>query len=288
MPSSSGTMTGNGQLLINLNRLLAAEIKLDIEEGNSELAYSKWLKNHLIINHIFQQESTAIEHAIFLVIDGFNLYALENLLFKSHEIGIKHFEELQTILKPTNLERYNLAGMVRAEYTFVSTEFFKQHNQELKKMHVKENYLHPEFIRNRLYHAHMDFLNSAQKPPATFRTSSVEMYKKHGVTTMSVFDYYWLDPLNSVLSKMLTGGFIKSLSLVSSMHAKSALISSLNLSLKIKQQKIATSNIQAFLNRAGKQYDCPFTNQPMQFDAQENIIFCENPETKNHVAEVRL
>jgi hypothetical protein len=288
MPDWRG-MSANGQLLINLNKLLAAEIKLDIETGHDEMAYSKWLASHSFITHVLKQDGTAIDRAIFLVLDGINLYSIENLLFKSPNIGINHFDELEIILKPTSLERYNLKGMLRAEYHFINTEFFNKHNQKLIQTHMQKDYsFHPEFIRNRLYRAHIDFFNVAQKSPAKFRTSMDELYRKHGGTTTSVLDYYWLDPINSVLSKMLTGGFIKSLELIRSMHAKNALISLLNLSLQIKQEKIPPANIQAFLNRAGKQYNCPFTNQPMQFDAQKNILFCENPESKSRVANLRL
>lgn len=277
--SSNGQTHYSGQTLINLNKLLAEEIKLNIETGNYEMAYSKWLANHHFINHLLKQDTTAIERAIFLVLDGINLYSLENLLFKSPEIGIKHFDELETTLKPTDLERYNLAGMLRADYNFFNTEFLKKQNQVAL--------FHPEFIRNRIYRAQMDLLNRAQKPPATFSASRLELNKKYGGAA-NVFAYNWLDPFNSFLSMRLTSEFARNLHLVGAMHAKNVLISSLNLSLQIKQQKISPANIKAFLNRIDKQYDCPFTNQPMQFDAQKNILFCDNPESKTRVAEVRL
>lgn len=277
--SSNGQTHWNGQTLINLNKLLAEEIKLNIETGNDEMAYSKWLANHHFISHVLKQETTAIERAIFLVLDGVNLYSLENILFKSPELGINHFDELSTILKSNSLERYNLKGMQRAEYAFFNDNFFKKQK--------KISYLHPEFIRNRIYRMQIDYLESAQKSPSTFQTSRFELNRKYGASE-SLMDYYWLDPYNSVLANRFTSGHMKSLELVSAMHAKNALINSLNLSIQIKLEKIPPANIQAFLNRAGKQYDCPFTNQPMQFDAQKNILFCANPESKTRVAEVRL
>ncbi|MDI1309225.1 MAG: hypothetical protein PSV17_07300 [Methylotenera sp.] len=277
--SSHGQIHYSGQTLINLNKLLAEEIKLNIQTGNSEAAYSKWLANHHFISHILKQDTTAIEHAVFLVLDGINLYSLENLLFKSPEIGIKHFEELQVVLKPTNIERYNLAGMLRADYNFFNIEFLKKQNQT--------TVFHREFIRNRIYRAQVDLLNRAQKPPATFSASRHELNEKYGETT-NIFAYNWLDPFNSFLAMRLTSGFAKNLYLIGSMHAKNALINSLNLSVQIKQKKISPAKIQEFLNQAGKQYDCPFTNQPMQFDAQNNILFCDIPESKTRVAEVRL
>lgn len=279
IPNTSGTVTGNGQILINLNRLLAAEIKLDIEAGNSELAYSKWLKNHQFINHLFQQQGTAIERAIFLVVDGFNLYALENLLFKSPEIGINHFDELSAILKSNGLERYNLKGMLRAEYAFVNDSFFKKQK--------KFTYLHPEFILNRIYRMHIDYLESAQKSPSTFETSRNELHRKYKISR-NLMDYNWLDPYNSVIANMYTSGLMKSLELVSSMHAKNALIRLLNLSTQIRQQKVAKTEIQAFLNQAGTEFNCPFTSKPMQFDKEKNSLFCDKPESNYRVAEVRL
>lgn len=279
MPYWRGT-SANGQILINLNKLLAAEIKLNIEAGNYEAAYSKWLTNHNFISHVLKQDGTAIDRAIFLVLDGVNLYSLENLLFKSPRIGINHFDELQITFKPTNLERYNLEGMLRAEYTFINTEFFKKQN--------KVTIFHREFIRNRIFRTQTDLLSRLQKPPSTFSVSRLEMNIRYGVTKATIFDYNWLDPFNSILSMRFTSEFIRDLYLVSSMHAKNALISLLNLSLQIKQEKIPSANIQAFLNRAGRQYNCPFTNQPMQFDSQQNILFCNNPESKTRVAEVRL
>jgi len=271
--------TWNGQTVINLNKLISAEIQLDVEAGNAEAAYKKWFANHQFISNVLKQEGNALNRAIFLVVDGINLDSLENLLFKSPETGINHFDKLNPTLKSNGLESYNLKGMMRAEYTLVN---------DLLKKQKKIAYLHPEFIRNRIYRAQMDFLDKAQKPPSTFEVSRNELNKKYGFSTLNLMGYYWLDPYNSMLANMITGGFIKGLYLVSSMHTKNSLICLLNLSVQIKQQKIVKIEIQAFLDRAGIENNCPFTNKPMQFDSEKNIIFCENPETKSRVAQVRI
>lgn len=277
MPTFRG-MGSNGQIIINLNRLLAAEIKLDIEAGNSELAYSKWLKNHQFINHVFGQEGVLIDHAIFLVIDDFNLYALENLLLKSPEIGEKHFDELNAMLKTKGLERYNLAGMTKAEYAYYNELFYEKQ--------AKTAYLHPEFIRNRMYRFHLEYLKQVQNSPSAYGNIQVDLNEKYG--KVMVLDKGWLDPFNNVLFKRQSSGFIKSFSLLSSMHAKNALMKLLNLSIQIRQQKITGSKVQTFLNDAGAEYNCPFTNKPMQWDAAKNTIYCKNPEAQPRVAEVRL
>ena len=117
MPSWRGT-SGNGPYVINLNKLILAEIKLDIVAGNSEIAFKKWLDNFRFISRVLGQDSTMIERAIFLVADGMCIGSLEDMLFKSPEISTKHSDELITALKPSSLERYNLEGMMRAEYNF--------------------------------------------------------------------------------------------------------------------------------------------------------------------------
>lgn len=277
IPSSRG-INSNGQIIINLNKLLAAEIKLDIDAGNSELAYSKWLKNHQLINRVFGQEGVLSDRAIFLVIDGFNLYALENLLLKSPEIGEKHFDELNAILKTKGLERYNLAGVARAENALYNEIFYA-------KLENK-SYLHPEFIRNRMYRFYMDYLKQAQSSPSTYSKIQDNLNDKYG--KVMVLDSGWLDPFNNMLFKKQASGLIKGFYLFSSMHAKNALMKLLNLSIQIRQQKIAGSKVQTFLNDSGTEYNCPFTNKPMQWDAAKNTIYCKNPEAQPRVAEVRL
>lgn len=71
------------------------------------------------------------------------------------------------------------------------------------------------------------------------------------------------------------------------MHFKNAHIKLLNLSLKIRHQKIADADIQAFLNQAGVDFSNPFTNQPMRYDAVKKLLFCEEP-TDSYKVEVRL
>ena len=46
-----GTNAG-GQSLLDVNRLLVADIKLDIDTGNDEVAYQKWKANTVFINNL--------------------------------------------------------------------------------------------------------------------------------------------------------------------------------------------------------------------------------------------
>ena len=277
MPSWQG-VSGNGQYVINLNKLISAEIMLDLESGNSDGAYTKWRDNHVFISRVLKQDGTMIERAIFLVVDGINLASLENILFKSPEISITHFENLSRLLKANKLERYNLKGMLRADYTFLDNEMFIKKNN--KAMNV-------DYIKNRLYRFQLDFLNRAQLPPSTFDKSRYEMNAKYEFGS-NIFKYDWLNPQQSVLAYLIISGQSRGFHLVKSMHSKDALIKLLNLSIHIQQQKIQNENIQTFLNKAGSDYNNPFTNKPMQWDAKNKVIYCTEPSSEGRKIAVRL
>jgi hypothetical protein len=281
IPSWQG-VSGNGQYVININKLISAEILLDLESGNADSAYTKWRDNHVFISHVLKQDGTMIERAIFLVVDGISLMSLENILFKSPEIGITHFDELNSLLKANKLERYNLKGMMRADYLFIINGMSKS-RQSLGNAKA----LNIDYIKNRLYRFQFDFLNRAQMPPSTFDLSISEMSNKYELST-NIFNYDWLNPLQSVLANLLISGQLNGFSLVKSMHSKDALIKLLHLSIKIRQQKIPEAEIQNFLNNAGIEYYSRFTNMPMQWDAKKKVIYYIEPSGEKRKVVVRL
>lgn len=278
MPSWRG-ISGNGQYLINLNKLISADILLDLKQGNAENAYNKWRDNHAFISRVLKQEGTMIEHAIFLVVDGISLTSIENILFKAPQISITHFEELNSLLRANKLERYTLKGMLRADYMFVNNEMFIK-NKEVNAMNIN-------YFKNRFYRYQLDFLNRAQMPSSTFDNSSVEMQEKYKFGA-NIFKYDWLNPLQSSLANLIISGQLNGFSLVKSMHSKDALIKLLNLSINIRQQKIPEANIQTFLNNAGSEYNSPFTNKPMQWDATKKVIYFIAPSSDGRKVAVRL
>jgi hypothetical protein len=281
MPSWQGT-SGNGQYVININKLVSAEILIDLESDNADSAYTKWRDNHVFISHVLKQDGTMIERAIFLVVDGISLMSLENILFKSPEIGITHFEELNSLLKANRLERYNLKGMLRGDYMFIIDGMSKtrQNLDDVRSLNM-------DYIKNRFYRYQLDFLNRTQMPPSTFDSSVIEMQEKYKFGA-NIFKYDWLNPLQSVLANLLISGQLNGFSLVKSMHSKDALIKLLNLSIKIRQQKIPEAEIQSFLNNASSEYNSPFTNKPMQWDAIKKVIYYIEPSGEGRKVVVRL
>ena len=281
MPNWRG-VSGNGKYVIDINRLISAEIMLDLANGDAHSAYTKWRDNHVFISRVLKQDGTMIERAIFLVVDGINLISLENILFKSPEISITHFEELNRLLHANKLERYNLKSMLRADYMFITDEMSKS-RQSLKDVRT----LNMDYIKNRLYRFQLEFLSRAQLPPATFDNSYNEMNDKYEFGT-NIFKYDWFNPLQSILANLLISGQARGFHLIKSMHSKDALIKLLNLSIHIRQQKIAASDIQRLLNNAGSDCYNPFTNRPMQWDVTRNVIYGENPLNGEAQVEVRI
>lgn len=281
MPNWRG-VSGNGKYVIDINRLISAEIMLDLANGDAHSAYTKWRDNHVFISRVLKQDGTMIERAIFLVVDGINLISLENILFKSPEISITHFEELNRLLHANKLERYNLKSMLRADYMFITDEMSKS-RQSLKDVRT----LNMDYLKNRFYRYHLDFLSRAQMPPSTFDNSSIEMANKYKFGA-NIFKYDWLNPLQSALTNILISGQLNGFLLVKSMHSKVALIKLLNLSINIRQQKIPEAEMQTFLNNAGSEYNSPFNNKPMQWDVTKNVIYFIEPFSEARKVAVRL
>lgn len=265
--SWQGITHSGGQTLLDVNRLLAADIKLDIDTGKVEAAYQKWKANTVFINHVLKQETTVIEKAIFMVIDGFNLASLEYLLLRQPQVMTDHHQELMIFLKPIGLKKYNLEGMLKADYHFYEDYLFKNVTAEQN--------IHVNYILNRIYRVHNDFLKEAQKTPFTFKQSQQKLHQRYYFGRYQLWNFDLLDPQHSLISNTVVNGFLSSFNLVRSMQSKSALMKLLNLKINIQQQKIVDTDIQAFLNKAGSEYLNPFTNKPMRWDAKKRSLICD-------------
>ena len=276
-----GFSVKNGQIIINLNRLLAAQNKLLISQGKVEEAYQLWRDNHVFISRVLGQENSMIERAIFQVVDGINLDSLEYLLYKNPETALTHGDELNNLLKPQGLTRYNLKSVMRAEYTFF--------NNGVMNRKGASNSIHVEYMRNRLYRAQFEFLQKAQMPVPSLSKSQHELKDKYAFSTFpDTIKMVLPHGLSNMLINQMISGTNSGLFLVQCMHRQNTKINLLNLSIKIRIQNIDPNHIQTFLNNAGKDYDCPFTERPMVWDEVKKTIYCKNPEEKERVAEVRL
>lgn len=276
-----GEESGNGQNLISINRLLSAKIKWLIFNKNYDEAYAIWRENYILISRISGQVNTMVTRAIFLVLDGMSLQSLEDLLFNNPEIASKYHQELSQLLKPQGLERYNIKNMLRADYFFFNSHLLNT-NEAKKATHV-------EYMRSRFYRFHLDFLQKAEKPPHTLSASKRELSDKYAFSIFTgTIKMALPHGLSNTLINNIISGMGSGLYLVKSMHSKGAMIAALNLRMMAQQQDIGASHIQTFLNNAGNEYNCPFTERPIAWDAAKKTIYCNDPEDNSRVAEVRI
>lgn len=276
-----GAVIMNGQLLIDTNRLISAQSKLLIQQQKPSEAFHLLHDNQAFISRLLGQDCTAIEKAIFLLVDGLNLSSMEHLLYQNPEISVKYEQALAALLKPQTLSRYNLKGMMRAEYHFF--------NDGLLSEFTSNQGVHVEYMRNRFYQDHLVLLKHMQVPANKLSRSQSELAKRYNISSIrTITDAFLPHGASNIIIKLMISGQARSLHLVKSMHAKSATIGLLNLSSKIRQQNISTSDTQAFLSRAGQEYNCPFTTRPVVFDSVNKTIYCEDTEMDERVAEVRL
>lgn len=273
MPHWQGNTFGGGQTIIDLNRLIAAEIKLDVDEGRTEIAYKKWRDNFLFISHALAAKNTMIERAIFLVADTLSLKSIENILLKSPEISAQHHDELQNLLKPSGLERYNIKNMLRADYELINNELLT------KQQHIY--YVHTNFIRNRLYRMQTDFYESAQKSPSTLTKSNERFNQQY--KSQNLFNINLRDPFNSYLANKITSGLSIGFELIKAMHHHNAAMSSLNLLTQIRVKNIDSANIQHFINNSATEFNNPFTDKPLQWSAEKKSIIYKNPSLEESV-----
>jgi hypothetical protein len=273
MPNWQGSTFSGGQTIIDINVLLAAVIKLDVDEGRPEIAYKKWRDNFVFISRALAAKNTMIERTIFLVADSLSLKSIENVLLKSPEISTQHYDELQYLLNPSGLDRYNIKNMLRADYEFINNEF------TTKQQHIY--YVHPNFIRNRIYRMQLDFYESAQKSQSTFAKTSERFNQQY--KSQNIFNINLCDPFNSYLANKIVGGLPIGFELIKSMHHHNATMSALNLLTKIRVNNIESANIQAFINKAGPRFNNPFTEKPLQWNAEKAAIIYQNPSLKEYI-----
>ena len=270
----------NGMTVVKVNELLLAEIKLDISNNKPEIAYQKWHANHQFVSHVLSQPLELVDRMVYLVVYGYSLNTLEQLLFKAPQISTTHFDELQLMLKPRSLSWFKIKDLLSAEYDHGNNMFI---NKQLANTE-----LHPNYIRNRIYRAHIDLLNEAQKIPFDYEKSENILYQKYHFGPGRLHTLDWLDPLNSLLSKVSVRNSINCLSMFEHIHSKNALSKLLNLSILIRQKNIPEADIQTFLNNAGSDYNNPFTNKPMLWDATKKVIYFKEPSSEGRKVAVRL
>ena len=276
LPHSSGTAY-NLNLAIELNRLIAAEIRLDLHKGRTDSAYLKWRENHMFLRRMIGEDGTWVDKAIGLVLEQISLSTAEFLIQASSKAMNTNYQEMRELLSPGGLARYNLAGVMRAEYLLY--DLLYANPASLK------TWVHPGFIRNRFFRAAQDFLKAAQGSPSDAAKAVEAMWNTH--TSGWRWDYL-RDPLNTVWIRVLLGGQMKTGRMLEQMHVHDGQMRLLTLRLDILHLGIQDSRIEAFLEGAEKGLRNPFTGDPMKWDLAKRAIYFQSSGQQVITREVRL
>ena len=276
LPHLSG-MWSNAGLLLNLNWLIAAEVELNIRQRHFEAAYQQWRDNYQFISRMIGEDGSWIDKAIFMTAEKVGLVAIESLIHSYPDLAVKHKDELHRLLKPAGLNRWNLPGVMRAEYLMFDP---------ILAPGTTKFWVHRNFIRNHFYRSALAVLSTATLPPAIVK-DKIEQVLAECCDVRKWSNDYWRDPMNAGFFRLIGGGQIKSVELIAVMWDRDGELRALNLALKIKTQKIPDNSIENFLADTGPELKNPYTNLPMIWDPAKRVIRFDSLRQKSGF-EVRL
>ncbi|MBC7625223.1 MAG: hypothetical protein H7232_17790 [Aeromicrobium sp.] len=257
--------TFSGRPLISLNKLLGAEILLDLQQGRAEIAYQKWRANHLFLNKLSAAGGSWVITAINLVNESISFAMLDDLLRRAPMLVDSHEEELTKMLARKDIEHFNFAEIMRAEEEIVSAE----------SIPILDAFKRPNYQTNRQYDYSQAFLRAARTEPANVARSVNAVSRAFTDLSFASIDYTNL--INAVLSKLYIRGQLKTGELLSSMHANIAMQRLNMLRIQIVKAKKSDAEIDAFLQAASPELRNPFDGKPMQWDAAKRTIAASIP-----------
>lgn len=267
LPHFQGLGT-NGGLLLNINKLIAADVELKLRHGQFENAYQEWKTNYQFIDRMLGEDTTWVDKAIFSVADSFSLASANSLINSYPNIARVHGDELISLLKPTGLARWNLPGVFRAEYLMFDP-IISAENARF--------WLNRNFIRNRYLYAAKDFLEAADAPPNLVEEKALAVWQSYAKLKTWDVDYL-RDPINTFFTRIYLLSSLKGASsILPRLHMYDGDRRALTLALLIKRRGIRDTEIETFLAGVGPELINSFTGEPMGWDSTKRVIRFDVP-----------
>lgn len=269
---------GKGQDLLILNRLVAADIYLEVERGNTEAAYRKWKSNHQLMRLLKGAEGGWVAKAIFLVAESTSLRSFEFILRMDPRIAVKHADELLQLLKPTGIAYWNVPAILRAEYALREplvtawgsidqpTNFLRNGFFRSAQAMVAASQTHPSLVGERI-----------QKVQAT--------YAYLGKAPMTNADL--ADPAQRAKRhQFMRAGYIApqlegAKDLVLAFHRIEERTRALSLAVMIAQKNVPDRHVAGFLAAAGPACRNAFTDKPFEWVEDQRIIRFVDPKAQS-------
>lgn len=275
LPHFSGVPIAD-PVLLDLNKLVVAEIQLDLRKRRTNQAYENWRENHRFLVRALAADATWIDKAIIRVSHGLSLFVLDELLTNAPQIAREHYAELLELLRPLELSEYNLKGAIRAEYLLFDSLYGTPETLKF--------WVHPNFVRNRFYRLALDYLEVCGNPDRL--NERLEALRQKHILEWNLD--YLRDPLNTLIARMLLNGQVSAGVLVEGMYFKMAYVRLLALKVRILNARIPDSKIEAFLQETEENLRNPLTDEPMRWNSSRRAIYFDVPGNQNEPNEVKL
>jgi hypothetical protein len=275
-----GRMHINGQLVINLNKLIAAGLLLKTQNGRSELAYQDWKNNFNFLVNGISSENTVIDKAILLVAYRIAIANLESLLYAAPALVDRHGSELHQLLRPGGMARFNPEGELRAEY-FSFDPIFSSDESKLF-------WHHENFLRNTYYRFTKAYLSGLQHKSMAEIEASISVVKKRYMTLLGFNADLIEDPLNSAISVLMTTGQAKTIEVIKALLADDEQLRLIDFRVSIQLNHLKDKDIPDFLTKSSQGLGNLYKNQPVHFDANRHVLWIGGPNCESNIQAARL
>jgi len=271
-------LAANWNPVIDLNRLIAADVELKLRHREYEAAYIEWRDNYQFITRMLGEDTDWVAKAIFTVLDGISLGSARSLLQTYPGIAALHGDELTNLFRTAGLSRWNLPGVMRSEYLMF---------EPILSPDYRAFWVHPNFIRNRFFLSSQAFLIATTAQPDQIEEKSLAVRREYGDFRVWTDDYL-RDPPNTffarvyILPTMLTAG-----AMVRTMHVHDGQRKVLTLALLANRRGLRDQEIGTFLSNVGSELKNPISGAPMRWNIKKQAI--EFADQKNNfVFDVKL
>ena len=263
------------QDLIELNRLISADIYLHLEKAEHGIAYKKW-RDHLAFSRkMLAGSGGLIDKIIPYLTLSFTLPLLEAIINAKPDLAIEKQAELLALLNVEDTKFLNLESIVRADYAFLDLFLDTPPNQENEDgfstlIWVTYHFGQKHRIRNRF----ITFAENYNKLLRLPWPQSVEAISRLKETPINDSDWDWvLDPFGTYfLKNFLSGNFLIEDTLTR-FHAMKGKLRLASLYIKISASGLSDDQIEEFINAQGSEYFDPLKNAPMRWDQSRRMIY---------------
>jgi hypothetical protein len=266
------------QTLLTLSKLAVAEMRLDMRQGNYELAYKKWRDQFRFLQHYMHGQNDWVGVAIGLVLFGYSFPVIEDLLVRRPDLAITHFDELLALLRPEGIDLINPQGVARTEFRLVDQYL-------LDPSSLAARVWQPNRVRNRYLAFWLDYLEVLRRPWPQITDQLVRMRGQYESS------FGWGDVIDPFGSAFLSGHIYWQLKPTELLRQVFVIDGKMRIATSIVRMihsHVPDDQIAAYLANVGPDLYDPFTQRPMQWDPANSRAFFQSEEDKCWISYVRV